>query len=124
METQGLNCIGYKIKINLWMPKEVVVRCQLLPRADILGLCRNVSSTHVLCGHCCLSHEVFLLGQRQVGSWDINPTAVLSLAAATWKIKLATPSALLSALSPPAACQTPFADYTAFIYPAEDACLP
>lgn len=67
---------------------------------------------------------VFLLGQQQVGSWDINPTAILSLTAATWKINLAAPPALLSALSPPAACQAPFADYTAFIYPAVDACLP
>lgn len=63
MEAQGLNCIGYKIKMNLWRPEEVMVRCQCKPCAGALGLCRNLSSTHTLCWHCCLSHEVFLLGQ-------------------------------------------------------------
>lgn len=29
MEAQGFNCIGYKIKMNLRSPKEVVVRCQV-----------------------------------------------------------------------------------------------
>lgn len=119
MEAQGW-IAWYKIKRNLWRPKELMLRCQLLPCAGILGLCRDVNSTHMLCWHCCLSHEVFLLGQ--VGSWGIYPTAMLSLTAATWKIRVATPPALLSALSPPAACQTPCADYTAFIYPT--ACLP
>lgn len=77
----------------------------------------------MLCSWCYLSHQVFLLGQWQVTACDINPSAILSLSAAMWKIKLTALPILLSAPSSPAACRMSFTDYTAFTYPVMVTCL-
>lgn len=66
METEGLNCVRYETKINLWRPKEVTVWYQPLPCAGILGSFRNVRKLHV---HAQL---ILLFVPRSVSPWPVT----------------------------------------------------